>query len=144
MKKVLFLFCLCLMMAACGNKPKGEQLVQEPATEVPDMHTAETSLDYWGTYKGVFPAADCPGIETTLVLNRDNTFTLRSVYIDRKDATYDEKGVFTLKDNLLTLESEGGQKQYYKVEEGQVRHLDGDKKVITGPLADNYILKQEK
>ena len=36
-----------------------------------DIHNAETSLDYEGTYKGVLPAADCPGIETTLILNPD-------------------------------------------------------------------------
>ena len=74
--------------------------VQQP--QVADIHNAETSLDYEGTYKGVFPAADCPGIETTLTLNPDKTFTLHSVYIDR-DSSFDEKGTYTLEGNILTL-----------------------------------------
>ena len=38
-----------------------------------DMHTAEISLDYYGTYKGTLPAADCPGINVTLTLNKNKT-----------------------------------------------------------------------
>lgn len=94
-------------------------------------------------YKGVTPAADCPGIETTLTLNTDNTFTLRLVYIDR-DTQFDETGNFVLDGNILTLTSRDGTKSYYKVEEGQVRMLNADKQEVTGELADMYILKQEK
>ena len=110
--------------------------------EVVDMHNAETSLDYEGTYKGVFPAADCPGIETTLILNPDKTYTLHSVYIDR-DSSFDDKGTYTLKGNLLTLKEENGEISYYKVEENRVRLLTDDKQEITGALADHYILNKE-
>ena len=99
-------------------------------------------MDYEGTYKGTFPAADCPGIETTLTLNNDRTFTLDSKYIDRNQ-TFNESGKYTLKGNLLTLVSNDGEEEYYKVEENRLRKLDRDKKEITGDLAGYYILKKE-
>ena len=106
------------------------------------MHSAEISLDYEGTYKGVLPAADCPGIETKLTLNSDKTFTLHSVYID-KNTTFDEKGTYTVKEDLLTLQEEGGELSYYHVGENHLRKLDMDKKEITGELAEHYVLKKE-
>ena len=104
MKKIFILVCSCALLAACNNSAKTNKSAGADSTsiEVTDIHNAENSLDYEGTYKGVFPAADCPGIETTLTLNPDKTFSLHSVYIDR-DSSFDEKGTYTLKDNLLTL-----------------------------------------
>ena len=69
MKKIFILVCSCTLLAACGNSSKTNKGTDTDSTtiEVVDMHNAETSLDYEGTYKGVFPAADCPGIETTLI-----------------------------------------------------------------------------
>lgn len=115
MKKIFILVCSCTLLAACGNSSKTNKGTDTDSTtiEVVDMHNAETSLDYEGTYKGVFPAADCPGIETTLILNPDKTYTLHSVYIDR-DSSFDDKGTYTLKGNLLTLKEENGEISYYK------------------------------
>ena len=117
MRKIIILVCSCFLLAACGNSAKtnNSTSADSTATEVVDIHNAETSLDYEGTYKGVFPAADCPGIETTLTLNPDKTFTLHSVYIDR-DSSF---------------------------EENKVRLLNDDKQEITGALAEHYILSKE-
>ena len=81
-------------------------------------------------------------LKTTLTLNPDKTFSLHSVYIDR-DSSFDEKGTYTLKDNLLTLNEEGGELSYYKVEENHLRKLTMDKQEITGELADHYVLNKE-
>ena len=54
-----------------------------------------------------------------------------------------EKGTYTLKDNLLTLNEEGGELSYYKVEENHLRKLTMDKQEITGELADHYVLNKE-
>ncbi len=105
-----------------------------------DSHTAENSLDYQGEYKGTFPAADCPGINITLKLNSDNTYNMQSEYIDR-NSKFDEKGTYTVTDNLLTL-SDGENDQYYKVEENRLVRLDANKEPITGELASMYILKK--
>ena len=107
MKKLLFWHVPAFFLAACGNSAKtnNKYSTDSTATGVVDIHNAETSLDYEGTYKGVLPAADCPGIETTLILNPDKTFTLHSVYIDR-DSSFDEKELIRWKVNILTLKEE--------------------------------------
>ena len=60
-----------------------------------------------------------------------------------RDSSFDEKGTYTLKDNLLTLNEEGGELSYYKVEENHLRKLTMDKQEITGELADHYVLNKE-
>ena len=108
-----------------------------------DGHTAETSLDWLGTYEGTLPAADCPGIKTTLVLSADGNYTLRMEYLER-GVSCDEKGTFRVGDNLLTLApSDGGQPGYYKIEENRLRHLDADRQPIAGELADHYVLRKK-
>lgn len=50
-------------MSPCGGnqqKKAVSEKVKADAVKV-DMHDAESSLDYQGTYTGVFPAADCRG-----------------------------------------------------------------------------------
>ena len=55
-----------LLLAACGQRNASRQTAPAAAqTAVPDMHDAENALDYQGTYTGVFPAADVPGIAVT-------------------------------------------------------------------------------
>ena len=105
----------------------------------PDIHNAETSLDYRGTYRGVLPAADCPGIETTLTLKPDGTYSLHEEYLER-DARFDAEGAYTLHGNLLTLE--GSDTTWYKVEENRLRRLTTDRKEVEGPLAEHYVLRK--
>ena len=44
-----------------------------------------------GTYEGITPCADCPGVNTTVVLQSDGTYTLTRVYIGRS-RTFKESG----------------------------------------------------
>ena len=65
-------------------------------------------------------------------------------YIDR-DAEFDETGVFTVKENLLTLaQLDDGSEEYYKIEENRLRMLDAEKQPVTGALAENYVLQKTK
>lgn len=143
MRKVVLIAAAAFALTACGgNARKRAAAADTSGTTVVDMHTAETSLDYVGTYEGTLPAADCPGIQTTLTLNPDGTYTAHLKYIDR-DSEFDEKGTYTVEGNLLTLQhGEGEQPEYYKVEENQVRRLDAEKQPVTGPLAEDFILKK--
>ncbi|MEG1545899.1 MAG: copper resistance protein NlpE [Bacteroides sp.] len=142
MKKILILVCSCALISACGHNSKSNNSSNVDSTEVVDMHNAENSLDYQGTYKGTLPAADCPGIETTLTLNKDNSFTLQSVYIDRK-TTFDEKGTYAIIDNIITATTDDGETKYYKVGENHLKMLNADKEEVTGELAESYTLKKE-
>ena len=72
----------------------------------------------------------------------DSTSIEVTVYIER-DRSFDEQGTYTLQENLLTLNAEGGKLSYYKVEENHLRKLTMDKQEITGELADHYVLNKE-
>ena len=144
MKRIILSVMMIAVMTACGNSKKTDNNATDPAekTEAVDMHTAENSLDYQGIYKGTLPAADCPGIEATLTINQDSTFTLKYVYIDR-NSSFEDKGTYTIEGSVLTTKGEDGAITYYKVGEGQVSMLDAEKQPVTGPLAEHYILKKE-
>ena len=145
MKNKILILAAVLALVSCGGNAQRKTAAadtQKAAAAAPDMHTAETSLDYQGTYAGTLPAADCPGIETRLTLKKDGTFDLHMKYIDR-DAEFDTKGGYSVRGNLLTLTPENGEEvEYYKVEENRLRRLDADKQPVTGPLDENYVLKK--
>ncbi len=61
---------------------------------------------YSGVYKGTYPCADCPGIEATLELQKDKTFVYTTVYLEKKDGRFVEKGTYTVKDNILTIKTD--------------------------------------
>ena len=141
MKRMLIALA-AVALCACGGgaRPKAVSGEKAVPSQAADMHTAETSLDYRGVYRGTFPAADCPGIETTLTLGADGAYTLHMKYIDR-DSEFDESGKYDVRDNLLTLmPSGGGSAEYYKVEENRLRRLDAEKRPVAGVLADCYVL----
>lgn len=49
-----------------------------------------------GTYAGTIPCADCPGIDTRLVLEPGGRYTLHQSYRER-DARFDETGTWSAK-----------------------------------------------
>lgn len=138
-RKVVILAAAAVALASCGGNAPRRSAQQETGAFKPDIHNAETSLDYRGTYRGVLPAADCPGIETTLTLKPDGTYSLHEEYLER-DARFDTEGAYTLHGNLLTLE--GSDTTWYKVEENRLRRLTTDRKEVEGPLAEHYVLRK--
>lgn len=120
MKHIAAIFSLALLCSCSGNK------------------------EICGTYQGTLPAADGPGIATTITFGQDRSYTEELVYIDKDDGTFTETGKYHIADDTIELTSAAGEKSYYKIEDGQIRRLDMEQKPITGALADYYILKQSK
>lgn len=145
MNKILSMAAVAMILVSCGGNTQRKTVQTTPQEPVAvDMHCAENALDYWGTYRGTLPAADCPGIVTTIMLDKEGRYTLHMEYLER-DTAFDEAGSYRVEGNLLTLTpDDGGQPGYYKVEENRLRHLDGDRQPITGNLADHYLLQKEK
>lgn len=137
MNKIIGIISLGLLVACGGNTPP-------PAQEPVDMHTSENSLTITGTYTGMLPCADCLGIETELKLNNDRTFELVTIYRAKDTTAYPIKGRFSFgpDGNTLICEAENF-KQLYKIGENKLTHLDREGHVITGDLADMYVLKKK-
>ena len=116
MKSGILILAAAALLAACGGntQKKAASGGAETVAEAPDMHTAETSLDYTGTYTGVLPAADCPGIEVRLPLGAAGRYTLDAQYIDR-DTRFHTAGRYTVRENLLTLDGADGA-TFYRIE----------------------------
>lgn len=102
--------------------------------------TSGTQTDFLGTYHAVMPAADCPGISTTIILDSGNTYIIEREYLERASA-YREAGKFTAEADMLTLVSNENDTTYIKVAEGMLKWLDNEKNEIKGDLADSYVFK---
>jgi len=116
------------------------------AVETPiNSHNSQNSLDWAGTYKGVTPCADCEGIETEIVLNADLIFTLKAKYLGKGDGkVFQEAGSFVWDKTggIISLEGFKGGPSQYKVGENRLIQLDMEGNVITGDLAEKYVLKK--
>jgi uncharacterized lipoprotein NlpE involved in copper resistance len=77
---------LCLVLLLAAGLGACAPRADAPAAKTPDMHNSRNSLDWAGSYEGVLPCADCPGIKTRLVLSPDGQFELSTQYMDRQPA----------------------------------------------------------
>lgn len=98
--------------------------------------------DVCGIYFGTLPAADAPGIETTVNLKNGNQMSQRLVYIDKKDGVFDEKGTYGFDNGIVAINIPGDAPIYYRYERNQLRRLDMDMQPISGNLEKYYILKK--
>jgi uncharacterized lipoprotein NlpE involved in copper resistance len=110
-----------------------------------DAHTSQNSLDYWGIYKGILPCADCEGIELTVELNSDFSYTKKTTYLGKGDGKpIETSGTYSWNEagNTISLAGEGAPNQYF-VGENVLFHLDMDGNRITGELAEKYRLNKQ-
>lgn len=130
---ILILLILTLGGSSCKSQKKQ---IKSP---VPVGDNSMISLDWDGTYQGILPCADCPGIKTQLVLNKDLTYQIKTSYLER-GVGLDTEGEFSWNKagNIITLDDNYPQK--YLVGENQLFSLDGDGNKITGDLATRFIL----
>jgi heat shock protein HslJ len=142
--KRIFLVVGILSLMIGLNACKGKQEKQNVPDEAIDAaHNSRNSLDWNGVYTGVIPCADCPGIRTKVVLNTDNTYTISREYVDRKDGLYNYSGSFVWDEDggvISVKEDDREPATRFKVGENILIQLDMEGNVITGDLADNYVL----
>ncbi|WP_419868472.1 copper resistance protein NlpE [Chryseobacterium sp. CT-SW4] len=149
-----------IFLASCSKKetpsePVAGPLVDSTAIQAPvdsattaapasdAAHTSQNSLDWNGTYEATVPCADCPGIKTSLTLNKDNTFTITEEYMDKKMKSSDS-GTFEWDStgNMITLNGKTSRYKY-KVGENKLTQLDLEGKEIDGPNKDLYVFKKK-
>jgi len=120
--------CGATLIAAtllAGCMPRAET----PATPqaVIDGHNSRNALDWSGTYEGVLPCADCPGIGTRLVLHNDGRFELQTLYLERDVTPRSASGRFTWNaaGSGITLDAAGADQQFV-VGEGRLLQMNRD------------------
>jgi len=146
---VLFPF----LLFCCKQKPAVETEELPPIEQnTPDEYglpigdNSMTSLDWNGTYSGIVPCADCEGIETTLTLNNDLTYTIVTNYLGRNDAleeTFNGNFKWDETGSKVILEGVKYAPKQFKVGENRIWQLDRNGEMITGDLADHYILTKK-
>ena len=149
MKKYLLILSVAGALVSCGGNLRKTATTGSAACETvtattgttSDGHTAETSLDWPGTYEGTLPAADCPGIDVTVEIGRDGTFRMVYDYVDR-DGVFESAGRYELRGNRLIAVGDGSDSTIFRMEGDRLRMLDGRGEVITGPLEDMFLLKK--
>jgi uncharacterized lipoprotein NlpE involved in copper resistance len=132
-------FILILMAAIFGL---GSCLSNSGAV---DDHNSKTSLDWAGVYTGTIPSASGSGINVLMKLNKDNTYELTYDYIDRPASSFTFTGSFSWDNmgNNIHIEIADAP-SYYRVGENKLIQLDMEGKLITGKLADNYVLTKQR
>jgi heat shock protein HslJ len=118
---------------AAAAQQSGRGTPAQPA----DIHNSRNSLDWAGTYEGVLPCVDCPGIETRLTLNPDDSYRLVTQTQASPSAEKTVRGVFTWQPsgNAITLDQRGGGQQF-SVGERQLTLLRPESGASQSPAAN--------
>lgn len=143
--KVILVVCASFLFFSCKKEVKEDNIktdtIEKVTIETPiDSHN---SHDWQGTYKGVTPCADCEGIKTEITLKYDLTYVEKTIYLGKADGKIcEETGrfVWDKTGSKISLEGLKGKPSQYKVGENQLIQLDMEGKIITGALAEKYVL----
>lgn len=147
LKNVALLCAAAGFAFACqqtGNDSEGKDLdtmayIEEEVFVDDDHHNAANSLDYFGTYTGVLPCADCEGIETIIVINSDSTYHHSARYLGKDDGPFVTEGTWEIDRSTLKLDKIDNA---FFVGENHLVQLDLDGKRVEGDLAEYYVLKK--
>src|SRR5690606_19282658 len=95
--------------AAANGAPPEAMPMQE------DAHSSRNSLDWAGTYSGILPCADCPGIRTTIALDADGRFERTLAWLESGVAPRTESGTFSWNaaGSAVLLQDAGGSGQQF-------------------------------
>lgn len=111
-KLLLAVMASTLAIAACKPQAPTEPTADtapaasaEPAPVATESAPAGSAADvpfdvkgFAGTFSGTLPCADCPGIDTTIALKPDGTYTVHEVY-QGKPNSFDGDGTWTAEEN---------------------------------------------
>ena len=158
-KTFLIISLLGLTLSACSkpvhqatddiqNTPQTQAATahEAAAPSVDSEHNAQNSLDWEGLYTGLFPCADCSGIETRLELKPNHHYELTEVYQGKGDGQeFKSEGTFSFDSSgsLITLDEHAEQRKFF-VGENTLEARDretGEK--IESTLAEHHVLTKK-
>jgi uncharacterized lipoprotein NlpE involved in copper resistance len=118
-------------------------VIDVDTSKLHDIHTTRISANWDGVYTGIIPSASGSGINVHISLHLDDTFELWYFYVDKREKTFHSKGSFKWNnaENTIILKVKDWP-PYYRLSQNKLTQLDLNGKVITGALAENYMLKK--
>lgn len=146
MKNFTFTLLFALIcFIGCKKDNAGNELNRDSAFEGFTVN-AKGILDYVGYYKGVLPCADCEGIETSLCLNENATYTLRTTYLGKGNKIFEQKGTYSWNKNgsIVRLDNSEGAPNLYAVNKNTITQLNMRGRRITGKFEKEYVLTKQK
>ncbi|MCL2289749.1 MAG: copper resistance protein NlpE [Bacteroidetes bacterium] len=143
MKKLWILVAATGILCSCGSNGSKMDTETEMQMYIVDMRNARTSLDYEGIYTGNLPTASGIGMIVTITLDKDSY--VKSTKYAGVQVVYEEKGNYTwdTEGNIIILNGIVDSPNQYFVAENVIIQLDMSGNVITGELADMYILHKK-
>ncbi|WP_162052751.1 copper resistance protein NlpE N-terminal domain-containing protein [Pontibacter pamirensis] len=98
-----------------------------------------------GTWHGVIPCINCPGITYDLLLNEDNTFEETRVYQNRDTGATIRTGTWRItEEGVLELNNRDAEPTRFDLSTaGELNMLDESGNPIETPIADMYRLRRE-
>lgn len=104
----------------------------------------QNTTSWKGNYKAVLPCMDCAGIVTEITLNSDNTYTISTQYLGKKDSrvTTNNGKVDWINDSTIQLKGITDAPSKYLITQNEIVQLDLNGKQIEGELANRYIFKK--
>ena len=133
--------------ASDAAEPAADEHSTDVLREV-DNAPAPEGLDvraFAGSFEGTLPCADCPGIDSTLTLEADGTYSLHDAYRESDGASNDVTGTWTVEEagKRIRLDPNSKQEQdrlYEVVSHDELRMLDIDGNPIESGL--DYSLRR--
>jgi len=165
MKNSVIIIIVIIALVSCKGKTKTvsenpanttdsvTKVIVQPTPDTIVAPAAKTTIvtttknrEWEGTYKGTLPCIDCEGIETTLTIKKDMSFTMITKYL-RQNAgvTNKQQGFMSWNSNgtVITLAGLQGGTTKYLVGDNMLIQLDMNGNEVTGPNASRYqLIKQ--
>ncbi|MDR1161755.1 MAG: copper resistance protein NlpE [Tannerellaceae bacterium] len=144
MKKIYLLLGIAILIASCNTKSGSTK--EENAVEEEEIigDTSMNALDVDGVYVGILPTASGEGMEVVVTLS-GNTYKKTVTYVGKSEEPIETVGEFIWDDAsgpIITFVGEEAPNKYI-IGEDKLISLDMDGEVITGDLADMYVLKKK-
>jgi copper homeostasis protein (lipoprotein) len=146
MNKNTFLIVAFLgFFIGCQKQAKGEETAND-SLAVAEVIDAKNTLNYQGSYKGILPCADCEGIETTITLNENSTYAIRTMYLGKGHKVFEQKGTFSWnkQGSEVVFDNIGNAPNRYLVTKNKLTQMDMSGKAIIGNHAADYVLLKQK
>jgi len=145
MRSLKFFATICLIAVFAVSCKSERRAAENSAATAATVHTSQIALDWAGIYTGVVPCADCEGIQTTLVLNANNSFELHTKYLGKSADVNVIHGEFVWeKDgNTISLKGIAGERPTkYLVGEGKLFQLDMEGNRMASDVEVHYTLEK--